>query len=78
MPVAENKLNNNIIFMKLRIALNLQADDVLAIFSCVDYDLSKYELSAFSRKEGNKHYRVCNDQVLRFFLLGLEKQNCSS
>ena len=29
-PIPESKLNNNIIFMKLRIALNMKAEDVIA------------------------------------------------
>ncbi|MCK5433009.1 MAG: DUF1456 family protein, partial [Gammaproteobacteria bacterium] len=30
------------------------------------------ELSAFFRKPGHKHYRNCQDQVLRKFLKGLQ------
>jgi len=73
-PEPEKKLNNNIIFMKLRIALNMKAEDVIATLALVDFDLSKHELSAFSRKVDNKHYRVCNDQILRLFLTGVQKQ----
>lgn len=73
-PVPETKLNNNIIFMKLRIALNMKAEDVIATLAQVDFGLSKHELSAFSRKVENKHYRVCNDQVLRLFLTGVQQQ----
>jgi uncharacterized protein YehS (DUF1456 family) len=73
-PIPESKLNNNIIFMKLRIALNMKAEDVIATLELVDFDLSKHELSAFSRKVDNKHYRVCNDQILRLFLTGVQQQ----
>ncbi|MFQ3204194.1 MAG: hypothetical protein ACI87I_000297 [Pseudoalteromonas tetraodonis] len=72
-PEPESKLNNNIIFMKLRIALNMKAEDVIATLALVDFDLSKHELSAFSRKVENKHYRVCNDQILRLFLTGVQR-----
>ncbi len=72
-PVPESKLNNNIIFMKLRIALNLKAEDVLETLQSVDFWLSKHELSAFFRKPGHKHFRECKDQVLRNFLNGLQK-----
>lgn len=68
----EQYLTNNIIFMKLKIALNLKADDVLQILSLVDTDISKHELSAFFRKAGNKHYRECKDQILRDFLNGVQ------
>jgi len=68
----EKKLSNNLIFMKLKIALNLQAEDVLQILSRANFKLSKHELSAFFRKPGHKHYRECKDQILRNFLQGLQ------
>ena len=68
----EKRLTNNIIFMKLKIALNLKAEDVLEILGLVDFRMSKHELSAFFRKPGHKHYRNCQDQVLRKFLKGLQ------
>lgn len=71
-PVPESKLTHNIIFMKLKIALSLQADDVLALLQLADFRLSKHELSAFFRKPGHKHYRVCKDQILRNFFKGLQ------
>ena len=69
---AESQLTNNIIFLKLKIALNLKADDVLHILNHDDFQLSKHELSAFFRKPGHKHYRACQDQALRKFLNGLQ------
>jgi uncharacterized protein YehS (DUF1456 family) len=71
-PEPEKHLTNNMIFKKLKIALNLKAEDVLEILSMVDFPLSKHELSAFFRKPGHKHYRECKDQVLRNFLKGLQ------
>ena len=68
----EKYLTNNIIFMKLKIALNLQAEDVLGILQLTEFQLSKHELSAFFRKPGHKHYRECKDQILRNFLKGLQ------
>ncbi|MGY0615883.1 DUF1456 family protein [Vibrio sp. FJH11] len=73
-PKPEEKLSNNIVFQKLRIALNLKAEDILEILQLVDFRLSKHELSAFFRKPENKHYRECKNQVLRNFLLGLQHQ----
>ena len=58
--------------MKLKIALNLQAEDILAIMEKSDFRLSKHELSALFRKPGNRHYRECQDQFLRNFLKGLQ------
>lgn len=68
----ETVLSNNIIFRKLKIALNLQADDVLRLVNQADLRISKHELSAFFRKPGHKHYRECKDQVLRNFLKGTQ------
>ena len=73
-PVPEAKLTNNIIFMKLKIALNLQADDVLEILNSVDFPMSKHELSAYFRKPGHRNFRECNDHALRMFLQGLQKK----
>jgi uncharacterized protein YehS (DUF1456 family) len=71
-PQPEDKLDNNIIFRKLKIALNLQADDILEILALVDIKISRHELSAFFRKKGHKHYRVCQEQILRKFLHGIQ------
>jgi len=71
-PELPKRLTNNMIFMKLKIALNLQAEDVLEILALAGYKLGKHELSAFFRKPGHKHYRECKDQVLRNFLKGLQ------
>ena len=71
-PEPEDKLNNNIIFKKLKIALNLKAEDILRIMALVDFTISKHELSAFLRKKGHKHYRECQEQILRNFLHGIQ------
>lgn len=68
----EKRLTNNIIFRKLKIALDLKADDVLEILGLANLRISKHELSAFFRKPDHKHYRECKDQVLRSFLKGVQ------
>jgi uncharacterized protein YehS (DUF1456 family) len=73
-PKPEAHLNNNMVFQKLRIALNLKAEDILNIFELVDVHFSKHEISAFFRKPENKHYRDCHDQTLKSFLEGVEYQ----
>ena len=73
-PEPENRLNNNLIFRKLRIALNLKDEDILQLLEMADFQMSKSELSAFFRKVGHKHYRPCKDQVLRNFLQGLQEK----
>ncbi|HEY5470475.1 MAG TPA: DUF1456 family protein [Bacteroidales bacterium] len=71
-PLPEKRLNNNIIFRKLKIALNLKDDDILGILGLVDMRFSKHELSAFFRKPDQNQYRLCEDQILRNFLYGLQ------
>lgn len=70
----EQRLTNNIILRKLKIALNLRDDDMLAILALAEVRLSKHELSAFFRKPDHKHYRECQDQLLRNFLKGIERK----
>jgi len=71
-PEPEQRLSNNIIFRKLKIALDLQAEDVIEILALAEVQISKHELSAFFRKPGHKNYRTCQDQILRNFLNGMQ------
>ncbi len=71
-PEPEQQLTNNIIFRKLKIALNLKAEDILEIMGMANLSLSKHELSAFFRRPDHKHYRDCKDQILRKFLKGVQ------
>jgi len=71
-PEVEKRITNNIVFRKLKIAFNLKDVDILEILGFADFELSKHELSAFFRKSTHKNYRICNDQVLRYFLNGLQ------
>jgi uncharacterized protein YehS (DUF1456 family) len=70
-PLAEPSLTNNIIFRKLRIALNLKDEDIVEILGLVDFKVSKGELNAFFRKTSHKNFRKCKDQILRNFLNGI-------
>ena len=74
-PKPEKSLTNNLILMKLKIALNLKAEDILELLESVDQRLSKHELSAFFRKPNNRQYRECQNQVLRKLLEGLRKKH---
>lgn len=64
-------LTNNIIFKKIRIAFDLKEEDLIELMSMADYEVTKNELSAIFRKPGHKHYRVCSDEFLMAFLVGL-------
>ena len=63
-------LTNNEILKKLRIALEFREDDMLSTLKLGGMSLSKSELSALFRKEGQRHYKECGDQLLRNFLKG--------
>ena len=64
-------LSNNEILKKLRIALELQADEMVAIFKRVEFVVTKSELSAFFRRPEHRNYRKCPEQVLKKFIKGL-------
>jgi uncharacterized protein YehS (DUF1456 family) len=64
-------LPNNAILKKLRIALDLKEDDVIGVFKLAGVTVSKHDLTALFRKQGHKHYKECNAQLLRDFLKGL-------
>jgi len=64
-------MNNNDIFKKLRVALQLRDDQIVEILQLVDFRITTTELSAFFRNEEHPKYMDCGDQVLRNFLNGL-------
>jgi uncharacterized protein YehS (DUF1456 family) len=65
------RLDNNEILKRIRIALSLKDEDIVAIMALAGIELSKSELSALFRKRGHPNYRPCGDQFLRNFLVGL-------
>ncbi|KAF2518714.1 DUF1456 family protein [Flavobacterium salilacus subsp. salilacus] len=64
-------MNNNDVFKKLRVALQLRDDQIVEILELVDFRISKAELGAFFRNPDHPNYMECGDQVLRNFLNGL-------
>lgn len=68
----EERLNNNIIFRKLKIALNFKDTDIIDVLKRVDMLVSKHEISAIFRNPSQNQYRPCKDQFLRKFLHGLQ------
>lgn len=68
----EKKLNNNIIFRKLKIALNLKDTDIVEILALAGMRVSKNELTAFFRNPNQGQYRACKDQILRNFIHGMQ------
>src|ERR1039457_379920 len=68
---AIDELTNNAILKKMRIALDMKEDDMIAIMKLASVIISKSELSALFRNPGHKNYKNCGDQFLRNFLQGL-------
>ena len=77
-PVAEYALNNNIILRKLKIAFDLKNDEILELLKNANFILGKAELSAFFRNAEHRHYRECQDQVLRNVLQGLQQKETNT
>jgi len=71
-PIPESRLTNNQIIRKLKIAFELQNEDVMEILASAGREMSKHEISAFFRKPEQAQYRLCRDQVLRNFLQGMQ------
>lgn len=67
----ELPVSNNLVMKKLRVAFQLKEEDMLSLINDSGMKFSKGELSAILRKRGHDNYRVCGDQVLRYFLKGL-------
>lgn len=65
------RLTRNDIVKKLRIALDLKEGDLVSIFKLACSEISRNDLGALFRKEGNKHYKECSDQIFRGFMKGL-------
>jgi len=68
---SDEALTNNVILRKLRIALELKSEDMLAVMALGGRPISDYELKALFRKPGHKQHRDCHDQVLRIFINGM-------
>ncbi|MFP9098306.1 DUF1456 family protein [Flavobacterium sp. RHBU_24] len=64
-------MNNNDVFKKLRVALQLRDDQIVEIIELADFRISKAEVGAFFRNADHPNYMECGDQVLRYFLNGL-------
>lgn len=67
----EKHITNNVVLKKLRVAFELKDSDMHEIFEAAGFEVTKPELSAFFRDRSHKHFRLCGDQMLRYFLRGL-------
>ncbi|HEK9101635.1 TPA: DUF1456 family protein [Bacillus pseudomycoides] len=70
-PLQSNESANNLLLKKMKIALSLTSEDVLAILDSVGVKVTKGELGALLRKKGHKNYKECGDRYARNFVKGL-------
>ncbi len=70
----EPALSNNLILKKMRIALELNEEGMLATMKLAGVIVSKSELSALFRRKEHKNFKECGDQFLRNFLNGLTRR----
>lgn len=65
------RVNNNVVLKKLRIALDLHEADLLRIFAAGKVVLDSREVTPMFRKQGTKNYKACTDEQLAAFFVGL-------
>lgn len=70
-PPFEIPINNNLILKKLKVAFALKEPDMHEVLEMGGHPIGRSELSALLRKQGQENFRVCGDQILRYFLKGL-------
>ncbi|MBE1555297.1 DUF1456 family protein [Sporosarcina limicola] len=71
LSIKNNESVNNVVLKKLKIALALTSEDMLDILKEAGVIITKGELGAVLRKEGQKNYKECGDRYARNFLKGL-------
>lgn len=67
----KEKMSNNEVLKKLRVALKLRNEDIMEICKLVGFTVKKAELTDFFRAEDHPNFKPCGDQILRNFLNGL-------
>jgi uncharacterized protein YehS (DUF1456 family) len=70
----DERINNNEILRKIKIAMTYRDDDMIEILKYANFRISKGELSALFRKPDHRSYKACGDQLLRNFLQGMVKK----
>lgn len=73
-PGVRETISRNEILKKLRIALALRDEGMMNVFKNAKFVVTKAELGSFFRKEGQRNYAECPEQVLRKFIHGLGRE----
>lgn len=70
-PAQTNERSNNLLLKKVKIALQLNSEDMLEVWDLAGVTVTRGELGALLRKVGHKNYKECGDRYARNFLKGL-------
>ncbi|MDR0847370.1 MAG: DUF1456 family protein [Lactobacillales bacterium] len=62
---------NNVALKKIKIAMSYTTDDILSFLDSAGFRATKGELGAVLRQEGHRNYKICGDQIFRYFLKGM-------
>lgn len=68
---AGERLSNNDILRKIRIAMKYQDNDIIDLLKRANFNIGKTELSALFRRPEHRNYKECGDQLLRNLLNGM-------
>ncbi|GLR71814.1 DUF1456 family protein [Agaribacter marinus] len=71
---AGEKLSNNDILRKLRIAMSYRDEDMIEILRYANFRIGKTELSALFRKADHRNYKDAGDQIVRNLLQGMVRK----
>jgi len=70
-PATGERLTNNLVLKKLRIALDYSDADIMETIRLGGFEITKSGLAALFRKRGHRNYKPCGDQIMKKFLQGL-------
>lgn len=73
-PIPDPNLDNNMIFKKLKIAYEIQTDEISPMFRFINRRITKNEVTSFLRGSNHPQYREMKDQYLRNFINALKKK----
>ncbi len=73
-PVKKERLTNNMILRKIKIALSLKDFDVVSILLAANFKVTKSEVNALFQRKEHRNFQECGNQLLRNFLVGLTEK----
>lgn len=71
-PKPEERLSNNLVLKKLKIALSITSDQIVEMYAAIGKNIGVHELNAALRNPKQRQYRDFQDQYLRQFMNALQ------